>query len=95
MDVGEALFAEHGYNGASVRDITARAHINLGAITYHFGTKENLLKAILHRGASQLNDARMRRFSALERLQQAPTVEDILSAFIEPLQAWYCWASAR
>lgn len=37
-----ALFAEYGYDGASVRAITTRASANLGAITYHFGSKEDL-----------------------------------------------------
>ncbi|UCC71452.1 MAG: TetR/AcrR family transcriptional regulator [Gemmatimonadota bacterium] len=41
------LFARHGYDGASVRAITARAGANLGAITYHFGTKEALYEAVI------------------------------------------------
>lgn len=36
---GRELFARRGYDGASVRAITARAGANLGAITYHFGSK--------------------------------------------------------
>jgi AcrR family transcriptional regulator len=44
-----ALFAEHGYEGASVRAITARAGANLGAITYHFGSKQALYERVLER----------------------------------------------
>jgi AcrR family transcriptional regulator len=87
VDVAEELFALHGYNGTSVRDITSKAAVNLGAVTYHFGTKENLLKAILLRGASKLNDERMRRFDAIERLGAKPKVEEIVRAFIEPVYA--------
>ncbi len=87
IDVAEELFAMHGYNGTSVRDITSKADVNLGAVTYHFGTKENLLKAILLRGASKLNDERMRRFDANERLCAKPKVEEIVRAFIEPVYA--------
>ena len=36
---GRDLFARHGYDGASIRMITRRAGANLGAITYHFGSK--------------------------------------------------------
>jgi AcrR family transcriptional regulator len=41
------LFARHGYDGTSVRAITARAGANLGAITYHFGTKAHLYDSVL------------------------------------------------
>jgi AcrR family transcriptional regulator len=41
------LFAAHGYRGASVRAITHRAGANLGAVTYHFGSKEALYGAVL------------------------------------------------
>ena len=41
------LFAQHGYDGTSVRDITARAKANLGAITYYFGSKEALFYAVI------------------------------------------------
>lgn len=40
-----ALFAEHGYHGTSVRAITQSAGVNLGAITYHFGSKQALYEA--------------------------------------------------
>jgi len=41
------LFSRHGYDGTSVRAITAHAGANLGAITYHFGSKEALYEATL------------------------------------------------
>jgi AcrR family transcriptional regulator len=41
------LFSQHGYEGTSVRSITRRAGTNLGAITYHFGSKEALYEAVL------------------------------------------------
>lgn len=87
MDVAEELFALNGYYGASVRDITAQAKANLGAVTYHFGTKENLLKAILHRGASKLLEERTRRFDEIERSRAKPKLEDVIRAFIEPAYA--------
>ena len=39
------LFAERGYEGASIRAITQRAGANLGAVSYHFGSKEALYEA--------------------------------------------------
>ncbi len=47
LAAGIDAFAEHGYEAASVRDITAKAEVNQGAITYHFGGKEGLYRAVL------------------------------------------------
>lgn len=41
------LFARHGYDGTSVRMITDQAGANLGAISYHFGSKEALYGAVV------------------------------------------------
>jgi AcrR family transcriptional regulator len=41
------LFAARGFDGASVRAITSEANANLGAVTYHFGSKAALYEAVL------------------------------------------------
>ncbi|MEE8117800.1 MAG: TetR/AcrR family transcriptional regulator [Gemmatimonadales bacterium] len=41
------VFAQQGFAGSSVREITAAAGANLGAITYHFGSKQALYEAVL------------------------------------------------
>lgn len=46
MEAAEALFAEQGFNGTSVRDIAEKAAVNLAMISYYFGSKEKLLEAI-------------------------------------------------
>jgi AcrR family transcriptional regulator len=54
LDAGEEVFAQHGFEGASVREITARAKANLGAVTYHFGSKAALFDAVVTRAQSSL-----------------------------------------
>jgi len=51
------LFAERGYDGASIRAITRLAGANLGAVTYHFGSKQALYHAVI---ASKLAPLRTR-----------------------------------
>ncbi len=42
LTVAEELFAERGFHGVSVREITSRAQVHLSAVNYHFGSKEQL-----------------------------------------------------
>ena len=48
------LFALRGYDGASIRAITRDARANLGAVTYHYGSKQALYAAVLDRVLSPL-----------------------------------------
>jgi AcrR family transcriptional regulator len=61
LHAGQELFAEHGYDGASIRAITSRAGANLGAVTYHFGSKEALYHAVIE---SKIRPVRERLLAA-------------------------------
>lgn len=67
------LFAAKGFDGASVREITAAARANLGAVTYHFGSKRALYEAVLgdlmERLASRVEAAAGRGGAAPEQLR--------------------------
>ena len=56
LAVAADLFAREGFDAVSVRQITGRAKANLGAITYHFGSKEALFHAVVDRVGSRLAD---------------------------------------
>lgn len=56
ISVATRLFAQRGFDGASVRDITAAADANLGAITYHFGSKHALYDAVLEAAFSPIRE---------------------------------------
>jgi len=47
LAIAGRLFAERGFDGTSVRDITGEAKVNLGAVTYHFGTKLALFSEVV------------------------------------------------
>ena len=56
LQAATRLFADNGYRGASVRDICNLAGTNPGAISYHFGGKRQLYRAVLRRAADGLAD---------------------------------------
>src|SRR5437588_736604 len=49
LDGAEELFGERGLDRVSIRDITRKAKVNLAAINYHFGSKEDLIAEIFWR----------------------------------------------
>jgi AcrR family transcriptional regulator len=46
LDAAERLFAAHGYDAVSVREITRDAEVNVAAVHYHFGSKEAVLRGV-------------------------------------------------
>jgi AcrR family transcriptional regulator len=57
LDAAAALFAQHGPSRTSTRDIAQAAGVNRGLLHRHFGSKEELVAAVVARGAAQLADA--------------------------------------
>jgi TetR/AcrR family transcriptional regulator len=47
LTVARELFTARGFDSVSIRDIVAAARVNLGAVTYHFGSKEALYHAAI------------------------------------------------
>jgi AcrR family transcriptional regulator len=87
LDAAEQLFAEHGLDAVSTRDITALAAANVGAINYYFGSKEGLVFAVFDR---RLTPITRERLAALDRVEQAagkaaPKAEAVLRAYIQPV----------
>ena len=69
---GRKLFGQKGFDGTSVRAITADAGANLGSVTYHFGSKRALYGAVLEQGlrpiAARVRAAADSGGTALERM---------------------------
>ncbi len=67
-------FAQHGYEAATVRSICRRAGVNLAAVNYHFGDKQQLYhQAVMeaHRnGVEEIPDQEWTHGSAEERLER-------------------------
>ncbi len=87
LDTAERLIADQGYSATSLRHIIADAGVNLAAIHYHFGSKEELLDALIVRRAGPVNTARLELLDRFEReAAGAPVaVERIIEAFLIPM----------
>jgi AcrR family transcriptional regulator len=80
------MFAESGFDAVSIRDLTSAAEANLGAIGYHFGSKDDLIKAVFDRLAIPVNERRLAQLDAYERTvkEKGPSIEGVVRALIEP-----------
>ena len=89
LDAAEALFMEHGFEATSLRSITAAAGVNLAAVNYHFGSKEELFQAVLTRRLDPMNQARVALLDKLEAEAAILPVscEQILGALLTPALA--------
>jgi AcrR family transcriptional regulator len=47
LNAAAPLFAEHGFERVTVRDICLKAHANVAAVNYHFGGKDGLYTAVM------------------------------------------------
>ena len=83
----EALFAEYGYHGVSLRQITARANVNLAAVNYHHSDKQSLYAEILTYRLRQLKQARLTRLAEAEsRAAGAPVpLAELVDILARPL----------
>ena len=86
LNAAERLIGEQGYAATSLRQIIAEAGVNLAAVHYHFGSKEDLLDAVVARKVTPVNEARIAR---LERVEAEagngpPAVETVLESFFLP-----------
>jgi AcrR family transcriptional regulator len=86
VDAAEALFMEHGFEATSLRQITAAAGVNLAAVNYHFGSKEELFESVLTRRLDPMNQERLALLARYEQeaRTQPLSCERILAAMFIP-----------
>jgi len=86
LDTAERLFGEQGFRATSLRQVIAAAKVNVAAVHYHFGSKDDLLDAVVDRKAGPVTVARMEWLDRVEA--EAGTgplnVEDVLASFLMP-----------
>jgi AcrR family transcriptional regulator len=81
------VFIEQGFDLATVRDITRRADVNVAAVNYYFGSKEELVSEVLNLMMEPYTHARI---EALEKCEASarpgfPILEEVVGALVRPM----------
>ncbi|MEQ8997969.1 MAG: TetR/AcrR family transcriptional regulator [Coleofasciculus sp. B1-GNL1-01] len=84
LNVAERLFANQGFAGTSLRCVIREAGVNLAAVHYHFGSKEELFRAVVSRIAKPVVAAQLERLAHCQAQNDPPSVEAILEALLTP-----------
>jgi AcrR family transcriptional regulator len=66
LNVAERHFAIYGYAGTSLRAIIKEAKVNIAAVAYHYGDKEELFKAVIERFAAPVVEEQLKQLQAAQ-----------------------------
>lgn len=83
LDAAERLFAEHGFEGVSIRQIAREAGVTLSVVGFHGGSKDDLSATVLGRRAAALNEGRRAALTAA-LAQPAPSLRAVIEAYVLP-----------
>jgi len=84
LDAAEALFAERGFDGTSLRDIAKLAEAPVALVHHHGGPKEGLFHEVVARRAGPLSDLRLAALSRRKTAEEPLDIRAVLSCFVEP-----------
>lgn len=87
IEAAEIEFAEMGYAGASIREITKRAGVNVAAVNYHFGSKEILFKEMVRYRIEPINRIRIEMLETAQAKSGSKPlpIETVVDFVIRPL----------
>jgi TetR/AcrR family transcriptional regulator, regulator of cefoperazone and chloramphenicol sensitivity len=84
LDVGLRLFAQQGYSKTSTRELAEAASVNVASISYYFGDKAGLYRAVFF-GPKGSPEEDVARFNG-EQLTLAQALRGFYDGFLEPLK---------
>lgn len=84
LDAAQAEFSSLGFDGASIRGIAEKASVQLASVRYHFGSKDDLWRAVFARHAENVTRRRDGFYKKLENHHGTPTAADIAEAMLGP-----------
>jgi len=85
LAAAERLYADRGFGDVTLRDIVAEANVNLAAVNYHFGSKDELIAELFVTRSLALNKERLRELREAEEAGDGRAdISEVLRALVGP-----------
>lgn len=84
LDATDRVFIREGYDGSTIRLITAEAHTSLARLNRHWAGKQHLFQEALARHFDPIHAAQAARFDAVEAAGREKDERAIIEAFLSP-----------
>src|SRR3979411_328715 len=85
LNSAERLYADRGFADVTLRDIVAAADVNLAAVNYHFGSKDELIAELFVTRSLATNRERLNELKAAEAAGGGRAdIDAILRALVGP-----------
>src|SRR5437879_12891651 len=85
LSAAERLYADRGFADVTLRDIVAAADVNLAAVNYHFGSKDELIAELFVTRSLATNRERLNELKAAEEAGGGrANIDSILRALVGP-----------
>ena len=78
------LFAEKGFEGTSIRDLAAKAEVNVAMVNYYFGSKEKLFEAMVELKAAYLKGV-IEEVSKDNSLTEIQKLDRIIESYVNKM----------
>jgi AcrR family transcriptional regulator len=86
LDAAERLYADRGFSDVTLRDIVAAAGVNLAAVNYHFGSKDELIAELFVTRSIATNRERLSELKAVEAAGGGRAdIDAVLRALVGPM----------
>jgi AcrR family transcriptional regulator len=85
LAAAERLYADRGFGDVTLRDIVAAADVNLAAVNYHFGSKDELIAELFVTRSLATNRERLNELKAAEMAGSGRAgIDAVLRALVGP-----------
>lgn len=88
LQAAAEVFAERGFESATLKEITARAEANIAAVNYYFRAKDELIRQVVSALLERVNaarDAALASYEARETKGDKPALAELIEALIRPM----------
>lgn len=84
VQIAIELFAEKGFEGTSIRELAAKAEVNVAMINYYFGSKDKLFEAIVEKKSSHMK-GKLEELANDKNMSEIDKIDVIIESYVERL----------